>query len=188
MIRFSKLCPMAALAALAGCATIPDGPSVAVMPGTSKSFEQFREDDAVCRMYADQSIGKSAQKAASDSAVSSAAVGTAIGAAAGALIGAATGDPGAGAAIGAGGGLIVGSAYGYDAYGRSGTTVQDRYDIAYMQCMYAKGNQVPMSSYGSYELQQPPVSTYTPPPPPAGTPPPPPPAGTPPPPPPDAAQ
>lgn len=175
----SRAFSLTALAALAGCATIPDGPSVAVMPGTTKSFEQFRDDDAVCRMYADQSIGKSAQASASDSAVSSAAVTTAIGAAAGALIGAATGDPGAGAAIGAGGGLIVGSAYGYDAYGRSGTTVQDRYDIAYMQCMYAKGNQVPMSGYGSYEgsYQPPPAppSTYTPPPPPAGTPPPPPP-------------
>ncbi|MCG3200972.1 MAG: hypothetical protein NFCOHLIN_00834 [Gammaproteobacteria bacterium] len=187
MIRTSKIFPLAALAALAGCATIPEGPSVAVMPGTTKSFEQFREDDAVCRMYADQSIGKSAQASASDSAISSAAVGTALGAAAGALIGAATGDPGAGAAIGAGGGLIVGSAYGYDTYGRSGTTVQDRYDIAYMQCMYAKGNQVPMSGYGNYELPQAPESTYTPPPPPAGSPPPPP-AGSPPPPPPGAPQ
>ena len=178
MTRSSKLFSLSALAALSACATIPEGPSVAVMPGSTKSFEQFREDDAVCRMYADQAIGKSAQASASDSAVSSAAVTTAIGAAAGALIGAATGDAGAGAAIGAGGGLIVGSAYGYDTYGRSGTTVQDRYDIAYMQCMYAKGNQVPMSSYGSYgsyELQQAPTTTYTPPPPPAGSPPPPPP-------------
>lgn len=175
MIQSSRIFSLGALAALTGCATVPDGPSVAVMPGTSKSFEHFREDDAVCRMYADQSIGKSAQQSASDSAVSSAAVTTAIGAAAGALIGAATGDPGAGAAIGAGGGLIVGSAYGYDAYGRSGTTVQDRYDIAYMQCMYAKGNQVPMSGYGSYEPPQAPADTYTPPPPPAGAPPPPPP-------------
>jgi hypothetical protein len=174
MSRSSRLLSLTALAALSGCATIPPGPSVAVMPGSNKNFEQFREDDAVCRQYADQSIGLSAQQSASDSAAKSAAVGTVLGAAAGALIGAATGDPGAGAAIGAGGGLIMGSAYGYDAYERSGTTVQDRYDIAYMQCMYAKGNQVPMSTYGAYE-PPPAQSTYTPPPPPPGPPPPPPP-------------
>jgi hypothetical protein len=48
---------------------------------------------------------------------------------------------------------------------------QHRYDIAYMQCMYSSGNQIPMSGQSA-----PPVTT-TPsdvPPPPAGTPPPPP--------------
>jgi hypothetical protein len=54
--------------------------------------------------------------------------------------------------------------------------VQGRYDIAFQQCMYAKGNQIPMSggyrgsSSSSYRQASPP-----PPPPPAGTPPPPPP-------------
>ena len=56
-----------------------------------------------------------------------------------------------------------------------GTTSDWRYDIAYMQCMYTKGNQVPGqqgSQQPSYMLPAPPDI----PPPPAGIPPPPPPA------------
>jgi len=70
-------------------------------------------------------------------------VGTVVGAAAGAVIGTATGNPGAGAAIGAGSGLVLGSASGVQASAASGAALQSRYDMAYLQCMYAKGNQVP---------------------------------------------
>ncbi len=176
-----KLLPLPVIAALSACATIPDGPSVAVLPGANKSFEQFREDNVVCRHYAQETVGQTAGQAAADSAVKSAAVGTALGAAAGALIGAATGNAGTGAAIGAGGGLLAGGAFGSDAYGRSAYVVQDRYDIAYMQCMYTKGNQVPMPT--AYRLTSPgyqppppppPQGAYSPPPPPPGPPPPPP--------------
>ena len=39
--------------ALAGCAsTPPPGPSVMVLPGTGKSFDEFRHDDHDCRGYA----------------------------------------------------------------------------------------------------------------------------------------
>ena len=66
-------------------------------------------------------------------------------------------------------------------------SVQRRYDVGYMQCMYAKGNQIPVSR-GSVPYSHPTTSTPPPPPPPPAmtTPPhiPPPPAGTPPPPPP----
>lgn len=139
------------LGILSACATVPTGPSVAVMPAPRSNFEQFRADDAVCRDFARSSIGGDGQAIASKSAIDSAAVGTAVGAAAGALIGAASGNPGAGAAIGAGGGVIVGSAYGADAYNRTGATAQERYDIAYMQCMYAKGHQIP-SAYGIVQV------------------------------------
>ena len=47
---------------LGGCATIPTGPSVQVMPGSGKSFEQFQADDAVCRQWARQQIGQSPQE------------------------------------------------------------------------------------------------------------------------------
>ena len=104
-----KLLP--ALAVLSACATVPTGPSVAVLPGANKNFEQFRDDGVVCQHYANEQVGQTAGQAASDSAAKSAAVSTALGAAAGALFGAATGHPGAGAAIGAGGGLLVGGAY-----------------------------------------------------------------------------
>lgn len=176
-----KLLPLPALAVLSACATVPTGPSVAVLPGANKNFEQFRGDDVVCQHYANEQVGQTAGQAASDSAAKSAAVSTALGAAAGALFGAASGHPGAGAAIGAGGGLLVGGAYGSEAYGRSAYTVQDRYDIAYMQCMYTKDHQVPMpseyrTSTPAYQAPPPPPQgAYTPPPPPPGPPPAPPP-------------
>ena len=34
---------------LSGCATMPTGPSVLVLPGTGKPFEQFQEDNAECQ-------------------------------------------------------------------------------------------------------------------------------------------
>lgn len=155
------------------CATIPTGPSVMVLPGTGKSFEQFRIDDALCRQFAYEQVGgKTAQMAAQNSAVSSAVIGTALGAAAGAAIGSASGEAGAGAAIGAGSGLIVGSAAGTGYATESYYEAQQRYDYAYLQCMYAKGNKIPV--YGGY-ISRPssaqPGSEF-PPPPPANYPPP----------------
>ncbi len=46
------LLPVAALAALAGCVSVPTGPSVMVLPGTGKTFEQFQVDDGACRQWA----------------------------------------------------------------------------------------------------------------------------------------
>jgi hypothetical protein len=149
---------------LSGCATVPHGPSVMVLPGSGKSFEQFQADDAVCRQWASQQVGTTAQKASADSTVGGAVIGTVVGAAAGAALGAAAGNPAIGAAAGAGVGLLGGTAIGAsrgDAYGGS---VQRRYDMSYTQCMYAKGNQVP-GARGS-RVQQPAYSSPAPPPPP----------------------
>jgi Glycine-zipper domain len=181
-----------------GCATVPTGPSVMVLPGTSKSFDQFQFDDASCRQFASQQTGISAGQVSNNATVSGAAIGTVLGAAAGAAIGAAAGNPAMGAAAGAGAGLLGGSAVGYGNAGASYETVQRQYDASYMQCMYAKGHQIPVAR-GS--LASPrvvpaaarPAPPPPPPPPPAGgvtsppaavAPPPPPPAGPPPPPPP----
>ncbi|WP_020165421.1 YMGG-like glycine zipper-containing protein [Methyloversatilis discipulorum] len=129
------------LTLLAGCATTPSGPSVMALPGTGKSFDQFRHDDALCREYArEQTGGTDASEAARDAGVRSAAVGTAVGAAAGALIG---GREGAG--VGAGTGLIMGGAIGSEAAQSSARGTQRSYDQAYIQCMYAKGQRVPTS-------------------------------------------
>lgn len=150
-------------AGLAGCASVPNGPDVMALPGSGMSFDQFRADDYDCQGYARQATGlPPTQQAASDSAVNSAAIGTMVGAAAGALIGAASGNPGAGAAIGAGGGLIVGSAAGTDAYGGTVYNVQERYDNAYVQCMYAKGHQVPVPANVAEQqrLNATPANTY----------------------------
>jgi hypothetical protein len=109
-----------------------------------ESFEQFQADDGICRQFAyAQTGGLTGQEATQSSAVSSAAIGTALGAAAGAAIGSASGSVGAGAAIGAGSGLLLGSAAGTGYAAGSYYEAQRRYDIAYMQCMYAKGNQIP---------------------------------------------
>jgi outer membrane protein OmpA-like peptidoglycan-associated protein len=128
---------------LAGCATLPKGPSVMVLPGSDKSFEQFQADDAVCRQWAAQQIGTAPQEVANQSTAKSAVAGTVIGAGLGAAIGSASGAAGTGAAIGAASGLLLGSAAGTSAGYASGYEAQRRYDIAYQQCMYAKGNVTP---------------------------------------------
>jgi hypothetical protein len=186
----------------AGCATAPQGPSVMALPGTGKSFTEFQHDDYQCRDWASTQTGATSASAAATSTATGAIVGTAVGAAAGAAIGAAAGNPAAGAAIGAGSGLLLGTGYGASHGAYAGTNVQQRYDYAYMQCMYALGNQIPVSrgSVRTYAAQPayhqsppprpftqvPPPPSGTPPPPPEGVAPPPPPAGPPPPPPPDA--
>jgi hypothetical protein len=143
---------------LSACATLPSGPSVMALPGSHKNFEQFQLDDASCRQYAlDRIGGNSANNAANDRVAGSAAAGTAIGA----VLGAATGGRG-GAGFGAATGLLVGNNSSY--------SKQSQYDNAYIQCMYANGNRVPVS--GHIMTQQ---RVRNVPPPPAGYPPPPPP-------------
>jgi len=130
-----------ALLLVGGCATLPDGPSVLVLPGTGKTFDQFRFDEQNCRSFALAQIGGTPQsQAAVNAGVASAAIGTAVGAAAGAAIGG-----GSGAGIGAGSGLVLGSllgtGFGQDAYSR----LQQRYDFAFQQCMFAQGHRVPVA-------------------------------------------
>ncbi len=159
-MRKVLVCSLVAISVV-GCATAPTGPRVAVMPAPGKPFEVFAQEDQICRHFADQSIGQSANHISSESFLSSAAVGTAIGAAAGALSGGGNGSVGSGAAIGLVGGSMMGA-------GQSNGSMHDsqrRYDIAYEQCMYAKGNQIP-----GYAMQAQPH--YAPPPPPAYAPPP----------------
>lgn len=149
----------------AGCASVPSGPSVLVLPGTGRGFEQFRGDDLMCRQFAAQQTGTSASQAGTDAGVKSAVVGTAVGAVAGAAIGGREG-----AAVGAGTGLIVGSAAGSDAARSSSYGTQRQYDHAYIQCMYAQGHRVPVPA-GM-------VAPAAPAAPAAGTPPPPPPSSS----------
>lgn len=99
-----RLSSLVALAALSACAGAPSGPSVAVLPGSGKSLEQFRADDAECQRYA----------------------------------------------------LVqAGAAQGsfYDA--------QRRYDLGYIQCMYAKDHRVPV--LGEMAVRPAPPSSVPPP-------------------------
>lgn len=172
---------------LAGCASAPLAPRIAVMPAPGKPFEVFVSEERMCRQYAEQSVGGADSDPGLKTSVDTAVIGTVIGAAAGAAVGGRDG-----AAVGAAGGLVGGTAAGSGRAGYTERDIQRRYDIAYQQCMYAKGNQVP-----GYALQAPAgrSASYPPPPPPPPPPPasaapatgtaapPPPPPGSPPPPP-----
>lgn len=85
-----RLSFLAVAVVLGACATVPTGPTVAVLPGTGKSFEQFRADDAACQQYA----------------------------------------------VAQAGGTTSGRTSAYDG--------QRRYDLSYIQCMYAEGHRVPV--------------------------------------------
>ena len=146
--------PLILAASICGCASAPTGPSVMVLPGLGKSFEQFNADDAVCRQWGLQATGRTpVQPVTGDSETA----------------------PG-GAAVAAGAG---GTTY-------SGQEGQWRYDMAYQQCMYSRGHQipgVPAGRSGSAPVPQPgitpkPVDSSSIPPPPPGPPPPPPPGIT----------
>jgi uncharacterized protein YcfJ len=169
------------------CASVPSGPTVMVLPGSGKPFEQFQADDAYCRQFASQQVGTSVNESGAKNTATGAVVGTLLGAALGAAIGAAAGSPATGAAVGAGTGLFGGTLVGAGNAQAAQGSVQKRYDAYYTQCMYAKGNQVPGARRAprATQYQSVPPPPPPPPPPPASALPPPnaavPPPGTPPP-------
>jgi len=174
---------MFAAAVLGGCATLPTGPSVMVLPPPGKPFEVFQAEELQCRNWAAQQTGQQPAVAVNQNIASGAGIGALLGAGLGAAIGAASGDAGAGAAIGAASGLVGGAAVSSGPAYSAGVELQRRYDNAYMQCMYSKGNLIPgvvRPSQQNYAVPPPPPpsgSPPEPPPPPAGSPPLPPPAG-----------
>ena len=138
-----KHAPFLLLLLLCGCATLPTGPSVNVLPAQGKPFDTFRAEDATCRQWAEQQVGKSTQETYNSNVATGAVAGTAVGAGLGAAVGSASGHAGAGALIGAASGLLVGTAAGSNSGQAYGREAQRRYDNAYVQCMYSYGNQVP---------------------------------------------
>jgi hypothetical protein len=160
MNRIRRYLMILAVFAVSGCATVPPGPSVMVLPPPGKSFESFQMDDSTCRQWAQQQAEWNANDTVNQNLASGAAIGTILGAGLGAVIGSASGNVGAGAAIGAAGGLAVGAAGASEPARAAGNEVQRRYDIAYQQCMYSKGNQIQGSTHQSRRVR------YVPPPPP----------------------
>jgi hypothetical protein len=178
-----KISPLLAVLLLTACTTMPNGPSALVLPGTGKSFDLFRADDFECKQFAHSQLeGTTPENAQVESGAKSALFGTLLGAVAGAAI-----NGRQGAAVGAGTGLVFGGLSGAGAANRSGHTVQQRYDYAYQQCMYAKGHRVPVAGGGFTSDSRQPTAAYAqpavqpvqtsvqPPPPPPGAPPAPPP-------------
>ena len=167
---------LAAVLVLGACVTMPTGPSVMVLPSTGKSFEVFQSEDLACRNWAALQTGATPAGVVNQNLTGGAAIGALMGAGLGAAIGAASGNAGAGAAIGAGSGLIGGAAVASGPAYAAGWDVQQRYDNAYQQCMYAKGNQIPgimRASRQRVSIPPPPPPGYSsgsayPPPPPPG--------------------
>lgn len=141
----SMVSALLAALSLSGCADMPSGPSVAVMPAPNKPFEVFVQEDQLCRGWAAHTIGQPGHEATADAMLGSTLTGAAVGTIVGAL---------AGGSRGAGNGAAVGTAIGATAGANQSAAVawsaQRRYDIAYQQCMYAKGNLVPGYDRGTY--------------------------------------
>jgi len=147
------LLPLIVAVALGGCAAVPTGPTVMVLPGRGRTLEQFQGDDLFCRQWAAQQVG-------AKPAATFAPAGTPVGTDPGTATDAVEGHPTARATVGAGSGLVGGTAVGLDASRAEVGSVQWRYDIAYEQCMYAKGHRIPIV------MQAPPQGLGAPPPPP----------------------
>ena len=150
MTRAISALGVVSVLAVSACAVAPpQGPTVMALPAAGKPFDVFQQDDMTCRGYAwQQTGGTSSADAATNSAVGSAVLGTALGAGVGAALGSVGGSMGAGAAIGGATGLLAGSAIGAGNAQAAGGNAQARYDTAYTQCMYSKGNTVQSAPSG----------------------------------------
>ncbi len=157
---------LSVLMALTGCAATPLGPTVQVMPAANKPFEVFQQDQDACKQYAAVQVGGQAETA-NERAIGATLLGAGLGAGLGAALGG-----GRGAGIGAAGGGVVGTAIGGGSSQHTQLSIQQQYDNAYAQCMYAKGNQIvpppvrPMVVYPAPPViyAPPPAVYYAPPP------------------------
>jgi hypothetical protein len=142
-----KLSIISLAVCLTACASsVPSGPSVAVMPAQGKPFEIFEQENAICKNYASREVGIDTNAAAQSEVLQGGVAGAVLGAAAGAAMG----DNSRAAATGAGVGAVMGTAVGAGNAQRLTADMQRRYDIAYEQCMYAKGNQLPQANNTTY--------------------------------------
>ena len=98
MSRLITIATSITLLMIQGCASIPTGPSVLVLPGTGLSLDQFNKDNIICQQFA--KFGTTPNQIAPN----------------------------------------------IDHSNTSASIYEDQlhYDMAYIQCMYAKGHQVPV--------------------------------------------
>jgi hypothetical protein len=141
MTRLTRVAVLAAVitGVLSACVSAPTGPTIAIMPREGKPFEVFQQEDQVCREFAANAV-KDTSNAALKEGATSAAIGAALGAAAGAVM---QGGSSQNVGTGAGVGLLGGAAIGAMNSAGKQNQAQTQYNIAYQQCMYSKGNQVP---------------------------------------------
>jgi hypothetical protein len=165
--HFPSRLPLVVLLAgaiVSGCAaTGPIYPTVMALPQKGENLAVFQQHETTCRQYAtSQTGGQSTGQQAEKSGVASAVVGTGVGAAAGALFGSVTGHAGNGAAIGAGTGLLAGSLGGVSQGRRAAASLQQKYNIAYIQCMTANGEDIHPSEPRRTVYLSPPPIVYAP--------------------------
>jgi hypothetical protein len=124
--------------ALAACVPAAFSPTTAVMPTPGKPLQIFAAEQAACQQFAEQQIA--AARAQINSQIAGGVLmGMALGAGQAAAFG---GDTGAVIAGAASTGAAVGGANVPNAQFAT-AALQQQYDGAYSQCMYAQGNQVP---------------------------------------------
>ena len=134
----------------------PMGPTVQVLPGPNKPFDVFQNDQALCKQYADQQVAGQAE-AANQRGLGEAALTTVLGTGLGAAVGG-----GRGAGVGAAAGSLVGANVGASTSSKAGASIQQQYNNAYGQCMYAKGNQLPAPPPAPRVYVAPPPAVYYP--------------------------
>ncbi len=158
MSRLPIFSRLLAAVLLSGCATTPMGPTALVMPAQGKPFEVFAQEQEMCKQFAGGEVDGGATMS-NLKQLGTMAISTALGAGLGASV---RGRRGAefGGAVGAiGGGAMAGHGSARDQ-----NTLQGRYDLAYTQCMYSRGNQIataaraaPQIAYGSPQGSSPPA-------------------------------
>lgn len=134
---------------LAACVPAAFGPSVAVMPTPGKPFEVFAAEQTACRQFAEQQIAFARDQINAQIA-GGVLAGIALGAGQAAAFG---GDAGAVLASAASTGAAVGAA-GVPNAQLATAALQQQYDGAYGQCMYARGNQVPGYAVASPAIRE----------------------------------
>jgi hypothetical protein len=136
MIGLQRRIPLVALALVMGCDTVPQAPTVTMLPGVHKSADEFRTDDADCRQYAVDQLGSAVSAPRGlGSGLTSGLSGTAVCPATNRAVG-----DNRSATAGTAGTLIDGT----DSAQSAGSGLQERYNCAYVQCMYARGDRVPL--------------------------------------------
>ncbi len=136
MSRIPIIAGLTASFLLSACTTTPIGPTALVMPAPGKPFEVFAQEQAMCKQFAGGEVYGGATMS-NLKQLGTAAITTALGAGLGASV---RGQRGAerGSALGA----ITGAAIASSGSARDQYNLQGRYDLAYTQCMYSRGNQV----------------------------------------------
>jgi hypothetical protein len=112
------------------------------MPGPGKTFDAFQSDNSSCKVFAADQVRGQAD-ASNQRTAGAVALTTILGAGLGAAIGGSVGDAGSGAAIGAATGAGTGTMIGAGNGANDQAMIQQQYDNAFSQCMFAKGEQVP---------------------------------------------